>query len=215
MSEKKIAVAITFAIAICAFAAGAYVYSKKSAPEVDTVRASLIRTHSPVIGPQDAPVVITEFFDPSCEACRAYYPYVKQILERYPTQVRLVLRYAAFHQGSAEAIGILEAARAQGKFEQVLFNLFRDQPVWANHNQPDLEIAWKSAEEAGLDVAKGKRVAASAETQALIAQDMSDVALLGVRGTPTFYIGGQKMDISGPDDLAKRVDAAVVDAIDP
>lgn len=158
MSKKKIVVALTIILANLAFIGGAFFYARHQATkvvDVDTARASLIREHSPVIGPKDAAVTITEFFDPSCEACRAYYPYVKQLLERYPTEVRLVLRYVAFHNGSAEAIGILEAARAQGKFEPALFNLFRDQPVWANHNQPDLEIAWKSAQEAGVDVAKG------------------------------------------------------------
>jgi protein-disulfide isomerase len=218
MSKKKIAVALTVIVASVAFIAGAFIYAgEKASPvvDVDTARASLIREHSPVIGPQNAPVTIIEFFDPSCEACRAYYPYVKQILERYPTQVRLVLRYVAFHKGSPEAIGILEAARAQGKLEPALFNIFRDQPVWANHNHPNLDAAWKSVEEAGVNVAKGKRDAAREQVNAIIAQDMSDVSLLDVRGTPTFYIGGQRLNISGPDDLAKQVDAAVVQAIDP
>ena len=72
---------------------------------------ALVRFHSPTFGPADAPVIIVEFFDPSCEACRAFYPIVKQILAEYPGQVRLVLRYTMFHQGSEEVSRILEAAR--------------------------------------------------------------------------------------------------------
>lgn len=215
MSKKKITVAITILLAIAAFTGGALLYSRALTPETDSVKAGLIRPHSPVIGPDSAPVTITEFFDPSCEACRAFYPYVKAILERYPTQVRLVMRYAAFHQGSAEAIGILEAARAQGKFEEVLFTIFRDQPVWASHNKPDLESAWKSAAETGLDIEKAKRDATSQETQDVIAQDMEDIGVLGVRMTPTFYINGQQMNVSGPEDLARKVDGAVAQAIAP
>jgi protein-disulfide isomerase len=30
--------------------------------------------HSPVLGPQGAPVTIVEFFDPACETCHAFYP---------------------------------------------------------------------------------------------------------------------------------------------
>ena len=63
-----------------------------------------------MFGPSEAPVTIVEFFDPSCEACRAFYPFVKNILTQYPDDVRLVLRYAAFHGGSDQAIGTLEAA---------------------------------------------------------------------------------------------------------
>ena len=33
---------------------------------------ALVRFHSPTFGPADAPVIIVEFFDPSCEACRAF-----------------------------------------------------------------------------------------------------------------------------------------------
>ncbi|MFS8328883.1 thioredoxin domain-containing protein, partial [Vreelandella titanicae] len=33
-----------------------------------------MRSHSPILGREDAPVTIVEFFDPACEACRAFYP---------------------------------------------------------------------------------------------------------------------------------------------
>jgi len=72
-----------------------------------------VRDYSPVIGLENAPVTIVEFFDPSCEGCRAMYPYVKEILAEYPDNVRLVLRYVLFHGGSEEAVRILEAARNQ------------------------------------------------------------------------------------------------------
>ena len=77
---------------------------------------SLVRDYSPVIGPDKAQVTIVEFFDPACEACRAYYPYVKQIMAAFPGDVRLVLRYVLFHRGSEEAVTILEAARLQNLF---------------------------------------------------------------------------------------------------
>ena len=57
-------------------------------------------------------VTIVEFFDPACEACRAFYPVVEDILTDYPDDVRVVLRYAAFHgEASEQAIKVLEAAR--------------------------------------------------------------------------------------------------------
>jgi len=56
--------------------------------------------HSPVFGPANAPVTIVEFFDPACETCRAFYPIVKDILAQYPSEVRLVIRYAPLHKGS-------------------------------------------------------------------------------------------------------------------
>lgn len=103
--------------------------------------AQLERFHSPTLGRQDAPVTIVEFFDPACEACRAFHPIVKQIMAQHPDQIWVVLRYAAFHDGSDEAVRILEAARLQGLFELVLEALYAAQPVWANHSRPNLEVA--------------------------------------------------------------------------
>ncbi|MCG7605741.1 thioredoxin domain-containing protein, partial [Halomonas sp. MM17-34] len=76
---------------------------------------SLVRSHSPILGREDAPVTIVEFFDPACEACRAFYPLTKSILETYPEKVRLIVRYTPFHGDvSDKAIRVLEVARRQG-----------------------------------------------------------------------------------------------------
>src|SRR5688572_26258908 len=61
--------------------------------------ARLVRPHSPVLGPPNAPVTLVEFLDPACEGCRAFAPVVKQIQFMHPEDVRVVVRFAAFHQG--------------------------------------------------------------------------------------------------------------------
>jgi hypothetical protein len=48
------------------------------------------------------------------------HPVLAEIRERYPEQVRIVMRYATFHDGSDIAVRILETARLQGLFEPVL-----------------------------------------------------------------------------------------------
>jgi alkylhydroperoxidase family enzyme len=101
-------------------------------------------------------VTIVEFFDPACEACRSFHPNVKKILAQNPDDVRLVLRYAAFQDGSDEAVRNLGAARLQNRFEPVLEALYEAQPVWANHGKPDLEAAWQAAPAGGLDVAQAR-----------------------------------------------------------
>lgn len=108
-----------------------------------TDKTPLVRDYSPVIGPKNAPVTIVEFFDPSCEGCRAMYPYVKQILADYPDDVRLVLRYVLFHGGSEEAVRILEAARMQNVHEPVLDAVMKSQPQW--HDDPEEKAAWAAS----------------------------------------------------------------------
>ncbi|HEV7437299.1 MAG TPA: thioredoxin domain-containing protein [Pseudorhizobium sp.] len=150
--NRRLIVGITVLAAIVVFGVGAWYYEGIKAREAESVTPEatwLVRAHSPVLGRADAPVKIVEFFDPSCEACRAFYSLVKSALEAYPDDVRLVIRYTPFHQGSDEAVRILEAARKQGKFEAVLTALMAKQPEWAMHGQPNLERAWAIAREEG------------------------------------------------------------------
>jgi protein-disulfide isomerase len=179
------------------------------APLTPELAARLVRSHSPVLGPKGAPVTIVEFLDPACEACRAFAPVVKQILFLYPDEVRLVVRYADFHPGSDEAIRLLEAARRQGKFEQILSALFDGQEEWASHHSPDVGKAWTIAGANGLDVAAARKDAASAASTALLQQEREDIVALQVTRTPTFYVNGRLLTDFGPEPLMSLVAAEV------
>ena len=204
--NRRFGVILTGLLAIGAFAAGAAIYGRTYAEEpaakVATVQADVfVRAHSPIIGPKTAPVTIVEFFDPSCEACRAFYPGVKQILAAYPNDVRLVLRYLPLHQGSAEAIGILEAARAQGVLEPVMSALLEAQPAWHDGNMVG---AWAAAEAAGLDVEKAKSMPMTG-AKAIMEADMADANSLAVKGTPSFFVNGKPLAEFGPEQLYAQV----------
>ena len=75
-----------------------------------------IRDHSPTIGSDDAKVFLVEFMDPACETCASFSPFVKKIMDANPGKIKLVLRYAPFHDGADNFVKILEAARMQGKY---------------------------------------------------------------------------------------------------
>lgn len=160
-----------------------------------------VRRHSPVIGPSDARVTIVEFFDPACEACRAFYPIVHEIMRRHPRDVRLVLRYTPLHEGSEEASRILETARLQNRFEPVLTALFQQQPQWAPHGSPRLDLAWDAAASAGLDVNAARAAMNGRQINAALRQDLADVATLNVRGTPTFFVNERPLTNFGPQQL--------------
>ncbi|WP_312405395.1 thioredoxin domain-containing protein [Rhizobium sp.] len=198
MNRRTLVIASASA-AIAVFAGGAALYSgnKPEPTPAPTPAAAgndtLIRMHSPVMGPVAAPVTIVEFFDPSCEACRAFYPLVKQIMAQAGNDVRLVLRYTAFHEGSDDAVRILEAARRQNRFEPVLEAILDQQPAWADHGRPNIEKAWQIAGSAGLDIEQGKKDAASSAVDNVLAQDMADVQANNVKQTPTFFVNGNPL----------------------
>ena len=165
----------------------------------------LVRMHSPVFGPQDAPVTIVEFFDPACETCRAFYPVVKNLMAQHPEKIKLVIRYAAFHQGSDVVVKLLEAAKSQGKYQAVLEALLAAQPAWADHGQPNLETAFAVAQQAGLDLSQARQAMENPAMQALLQQDMDDLTALQVTKTPTFFVNGRSLPSFGPEQLAALV----------
>jgi protein-disulfide isomerase len=162
-----------------------------------------------VLGSPRAPVTLVEFLDPACEACRAYSPVVKQIQFLYPDDVRVVVRFAAFHPVSEDAIRLLLAAQQQKKFEAVLNALFEQQDQWASHHSSDTTAAWKIAAAAGLDVARARKYAASPETTDRLRQEGDDIRALQVSSTPTFFVNGKLIADARVDPLMELVAAEV------
>lgn len=153
----------------------------------------LVRPHSPTLGPDNAKVTVVEFLDPECESCRAMYPIVKQVLSEYPDQVRLVVRYVPLHPNSLYAAGVLEGARAQGRYWEMLEALFRYQPQWGSHHAPRPELIPGYAEQVGLDMKALERSLEASQHEQLVATDHADAQALGVTGTPAFFVNGQPL----------------------
>jgi len=178
-------------------------------PLADNLVARLVRADSPVLGRADAPVTIVEFLDPACAACRAFAPVVKQVLFLYPEEVRVVVRYAAFHPGSEEAIHVLEASRKQGKFADVLTALFDRQEEWAAHGAPKPERTWDIAGENGVDVARARKDASASSVVSVLNRETDDIVALKVERTPTFFVNGRPLPDFGAQELMDLVAAEV------
>jgi len=216
MNAKKFTVIGLVAVVALFFFLGMNAYQQRvqNAQEVQ-VKAEqnrLVRMHSPVFGPQAAPVTIVEFFDPACETCRAFYPIVKDLMAQYPNEVKLVIRYAPFHQGSDQVVKLLEASRSQGKYQTVLEAVLAAQPAWADHGQPNISVAFEVAGQAGLDLAKARQDIEKPGMQALLQQDIEDLTALQVTKTPTFFVNGRSLPSFGPDQLAALVAEEVAKA---
>jgi protein-disulfide isomerase len=215
MSRRTLVLAISVML-LAIFAGAAFFYqgeaeqTQKQAAATPPDSSALVRFHSPVFGPAKAPVTIVEFLDPSCESCRAFYPHVKKILAENPNDVRLVLRYVLFHQGSEEVARMLEASRKQDLFAQVLEAVLIAQPGW--HDDPKVAKAWEAAASVGLDVDKARADMNSPAVDAVLKTDMQDVKTVGVRGTPTFFVNGQPLAEFGPEPLREMVNSEIAKA---
>lgn len=182
-------------------------------PVAPELAEAMIRPYSPILGPADAPVTIVEFFDPACEACRAFHPIVKDIMAEHGEAVRVVIRYTPFHgAASEEAIRVLEAARMQDVYVPVLEAVLREQPRWASHGAPAPGLILQVAATAGLDAEAARSQMLAPGVVAILNQDRADVETVGIRQTPTFFVNGKPLDPFGEAELRRLVAAEVASA---
>lgn len=216
--NRRALILSVLALGVAGFGGAAW-YVNRPAPisEADPVdpelAEALIRPYSPILGPEDAPVTIVEFFDPACEACRAFYPVVEDIMEEHGDAVRVVIRYTPFHGAASEqAIRVLEAARMQDVYEPVLEAVLQEQPRWASHGNPEPGLILQIAATGGLDAEAAQTQILSPDVVAILNQDRADVETVGVRQTPTFFVNGRPLDPFGEAELRRVVAAEVAAA---
>lgn len=202
------------AVALVMMFAGATMWFTQSKPAAPGVMAApdqsaLVRAHAMTLGPADAPVTIVEFLDPACETCATFYPYVKDILAANPGRIRLVIRWAPFHNGSQDVVAMIEAARKQDKFWPAFEALLASQASWSPNHTPQVAAAWEQIANLGLDRERLFADMASAEITQLIARDVEDVRTLNVTATPEFFVNGKPMPSFGYEQLRQLVDDAL------
>ena len=214
--RKEVLFVVAAAGLVLVFLFGTLIYksakSDSSAQLAERNRAHLVRMHSPTLGRDDAPVVIVEFLDPACGTCREFYPLVKRMIAANPDRIRLVLRYAPFHEGSDKVVAALAAARKQGKFWPALEALLAAQEDWVLQHRPQVARIWKHLEGLGLNLEQLRTDMNSPEVARMIAQDLDDARVLNVTQTPEFFVNGWPLPTFGYDPLKELVDKALASA---
>lgn len=149
-----------------------------------------IRSFNPVLGSNQAPIKIMAFVDFECPYCREAYPIFKNISDKYSSVIQVIFKHIPLvdiHPNSAEAALAAACAQEQGKFWTFYDQLFID---------PSLsEIGIKQIAEAiSLDMDKFNNCWGLNKYQTQVEQDMQDAVFLGVRGTPTYFVNGLKVE---------------------
>ncbi|HET9166334.1 MAG TPA: thioredoxin domain-containing protein [Candidatus Angelobacter sp.] len=158
-------------------------------PDVNQLSvAGLDLSHSPVLGPADAPITILEFSDMQCPFCARVVPTIKEVMKQYPTQIKWVFKNFPldFHADSQLAHQAALAAGQQGKFWEMHDLVFTDQ---ASIKRDDL---LQKARRLNLDMAQFTADLESSAVKNQIESDKQAGIGLRVDGTPTFYVNGQE-----------------------
>jgi protein-disulfide isomerase len=194
---------------ILAFALGSHYYNTKQIDKLSFMAKEdfslFVRDHSQILGSADAKVYLIEFMDPACETCAAFYPFVKQIMAANPGKIKLVLRYAPFHDNADYFVKILEAAKRQGKYWETLEVMYKSQPHWASHHNPQPDKIWQFMPMAGVDVERIKQDMNDPAIAKLIEQDLADAKKLNVQKTPGFIVNGRPLQTFGHQQLQELI----------
>ena len=212
--KKDMKLVIFPLIALVIFGVLLAVFNKKEAtPEEATSvapKANIQRVGNYTKGPVDAKVTIVEFFDPECEGCAAFHPILQKILSEYPQDVQLVARYMLFHGNSYPAALALEGAGKQGKYWEMYSILLERQNEWSHQEKPVTSIFEGFAKELNLDLTEFNKSYDDLTFQAALAKDVEEGKMLGVRGTPTFFINGQILMNLSYNDLKNAIDKELI-----
>lgn len=216
MNKQRAVFAASVVVLIGVFAIAASLFQQRKAEQL-TFKAqqsftTFVRPHSQVLGADDAKVYLVEFTDPACETCAAFSPLVKKLMAAHPNRIKLVVRYAPFHHGSDGVVRLLHASTRQGKFWEALEVMYKAQPAWASHHQPQPELLWGFLAEAGLDVERLSKDLQSPELGKVVEQDLADARALGVDKTPGFFVNGKPLVQFGAAQLEQLVQAEVAAA---
>ena len=141
---------------------------------------------SPAKGSAKPLITIVEFSDFECPFCSAVQATLKQIMQTYGKEVRLVFKHMPLegHQNSLPAARAAYCAAEQDRFWQ-----FHD-ALFASHElSPALfdEIA----ADLGLGVPKFQACLSSENSRTAIIKDIETARLLRIERTPSFIVNGQ------------------------
>lgn len=181
--------------------------SSTSSPEKINTEL-LIEDDSNRIGTENAKVTLVEFGDFQCPACGAAHPVVKQILQEHNDKILFVFRNfpLPMHNNALIAAKAAEVALAiggQAKYWEMHDMLYENQNQWTDSNNP-LDLFLEYAEDLELDIDKFKAEITNNKYNQKINQDRQDGNAVGVIGTPTFFINGQKVNTT---DLKTTIDS--------
>lgn len=144
-------------------------------------------------GPAEAPIVIVEFSDFQCPACRYAVAPLKGLLELYPGKIRLVFKHFPLeraHKWARYAARAAECAGRQGKFWELHDALYEKQDQWPEADTEKLIAGYAKA--AGVDVKALEACVAEPAVDQAVSADQREGDRRWVGSTPTFFINGKR-----------------------
>ncbi len=148
----------------------------------------VINSPRPYLGSAQAKVVIEEFSDFQCPACKAAQPLLKDIINTFGERIKFVYKHyplVSIHTNAFRAALAAECANDQGNFWLYHDKLFSEQPALSRGNLLNYATDLK------LDAGKFTACLDSKAKTEVVRQDINEGDKKGINSTPSFLLNGQ------------------------
>lgn len=199
----KIIIATAVLLMVGAFYAASV--SKKSANE-----GVVLSEH--ILGNPNAAVTLIEYSDFQCPACAQFQPIVEDVIATYGENIRFEYKHfplISIHPHAIPAAVAAEAAGQQGEFFAMANKLFENQTQWSSSPVSARTYFIQYAEDLGLDTDLFKRHLKSSILEDKVKAEFEEARVLGLSGTPTFFLNGEPMVIESLQDFRDQIEVAV------
>ena len=150
-----------------------------------------------LFGKPDSKVTLVEYGDFECPGCGGMHPTIKDLTEKYETQMAFVFRnfpLSNIHPNARIAAATAEAAGLQGKYWEMHNKLFENQSSWKElRGQQRTDFFVGYARDLGLDVEQFRQDLGGTEVNQKITFDQALARKDKVTSTPTFYLNGKQI----------------------
>lgn len=168
----------------------------------DFDRTILETTDDPMLGSDEALLTIVEFIDYECPFCKEASDTVRTMALKYGDRVKIITRdfpVLELHPNALLAAEAVGCAEEQGRYWQMHDRVFAEEPPLTR------SLLDKLATQSGVDPQRYAACMANHERLQEIDEDITAGVAAGVRGTPTFYFNGQRVEGSIPEAMFEEL----------
>lgn len=138
---------------------------------------------------------IEVFYDLQCPTCASYHATLKNVIERFPQKVFVIVRHfpLPMHDQAFMASSAVEAANKQGKGVEMMDLLLEEQSKWSVSPRP-FQLVLGYAKRLGIETKKFQDDVTSEDVARTVILDMNRAKRLGVGSTPSVFLNGKLME---------------------
>lgn len=167
--------------------------------ESSLTMAVFTENRSPMLGVEDAPIILVEFGDYQCAFCNRFFHNTEEpIIKNYVNTGKVKMFFKDFTiigPDSLTAANAAHCAQEEGKFWEYHDILYNN---WAGENNgwASSKNLYKFAKQVGLDDNNFDTCMKESRYQNVVASSSSDARSLDITGTPAFFVIGPDKEVT-------------------